>query len=159
MNKQQQQGATLLEVLITVVILAVGVLGAVKMQILSLHGVNSSYNHGLAAHLANDMADRMRINSVSVLADSYNHAAAPAAYPDCAAVACTTAQLASFDVGNWQAEIANTMPGITGQVERGAGNNFVVTIRWDDDRSGSAGTGCTTAAADLNCYQLPVSFR
>jgi type IV pilus assembly protein PilV len=158
MNKKQQ-GATLLEVLITVVILSVGVLGAVKMQILSLQGVNSSYNHGLAAHLANDMADRMRINSVSVLANSYNHTAAPAAYPDCAANACTNAQLASFDIGDWQAEIANKMPGITGEVERAAGNNFIVTIRWDDDRSGGAGTDCTVAAADLNCFQLPVSLR
>jgi type IV pilus assembly protein PilV len=158
MNKKQQ-GATLLEVLITVVILAIGILGAVKMQVLSLQGVNSSYNHGLAAHFANDMADRMRINSVSVLAGAYNHTAAPGAYPDCAAVACTTAQLASFDVGDWQAEIANEMPGVTGEVERLAGNNFRVTVRWDDDRSGGAGTGCTVAAADLNCYQLPVSLR
>ena len=55
----QQQGFTLIEVLVAGLILSVGVLGVAGLQITTLKNLQSSQTYGVAAMLANDMIDRM----------------------------------------------------------------------------------------------------
>ena len=96
-------GYTLIEVLITMLVLAVGVLGAAGLQVTALKNLQTSGSYGTAAMLANDMADRMWINRAQVLADAYNHSEAPAGtIPDCDANVCSEAQMAVYDTNEWQ---------------------------------------------------------
>ena len=40
------------------------------------------------------------------------------------------------------------------------GNTYVITVRWDEDRSGSNGTNCPPQSdADKECYQLEVTLN
>ena len=154
------RGDTMIEVLVTVVILAIGVLGAATLQVTTLKNLNSSYNASVAEIIADDFSERMRANPTAALANDYVHSATPGAYPDCVGSACTNTQLAAYDVGSWWVALNTTLPAATGQVTRNAGTNtFVVTVRWDDDRSGSAGTSCPVQnASDLDCFQLNVTI-
>ena len=63
MNKMKtHSGFTLIEVLISMLILAVGLLGLAGLQATGLRNNLSAYNRSQATQLAYDMADRMRAN-------------------------------------------------------------------------------------------------
>ena len=167
-------GYTLIEVLITMLVLAVGVLGAAGLQVTALKNLQTSGSYGTAAMLANDMADRMWINRAQVLADAYNHSEAPAGtIPDCDANVCSGAQMAVYDTNEWQQLVtgytqAGTDIVVPSMLQSGQGEvtrpvntepDFEITLRWDDDNSGSTGTECPPQSADdLDCYTLTVSF-
>jgi len=102
----------------------------------------------------------MRANPLEALNDAYVHNSAPATPPDCVANACTMAQLATYDVGSWWQQLTAVLPSGSGEVTRTAGTTtFVLTVRWDDDRSGSTGVNCPTQTAnDLECYRFNVTI-
>ncbi len=123
----RQQGFTLIEVLVAVVVLAIGLLGLAGLQATAVRSNGSAYMRSQATVLAYDIADRMRVN---------RQAALNAAYDLCNtnvdAAGCTG--LAKQDVQTWRAALANTLPSGTGAIARGAGNAFTITIQWDDNR-------------------------
>jgi len=157
---RSQRGDTMIEVLVTIIIIAIGVLGAAALQVTTLKNLSSSNSASIAAIVVEDFSERMRANPTAALADTYVHAAAPDAYPDCVANACDMTQLATYDIGTWWALLTTVLPSGSGQVTRNAGTNtFVLTVRWDEDRSGSTGTNCPTmSTADLECYQFNVTI-
>ena len=158
---RKYRGDTMIEVLVTVLILAVGVLGVAAMQVTTYQNLSISHSASIAAMVTDDFSERMRANGVEALADTYNHSADPGtAYTDCTANVCSTSQLAGYDIGTWWEELGDTLPLGRGQVARNGGTNtFTLTVRWDEDRSGSAGLNCPKqSAADLECYQLEVTI-
>jgi len=59
---RRQRGDTMIEVLVTVIIIAVGVLGAAALQVTTLKNLNSSHSASVAAIVAQDFSERMRAN-------------------------------------------------------------------------------------------------
>jgi type IV pilus assembly protein PilV len=157
---RRQRGDTMIEVLVTIIIIAVGVLGAAALQVTTLKNLSSSHSASVAAIVAEEFGERMLANPTAALADEYVHSTAPQAYPDCTANACTPAQLAAYDMGTWWVDLNNMLPSGRGEVTRNAGTDtFVLTVRWDEDRSGSTGTTCPPqSAADLECFRLNVTM-
>jgi type IV pilus assembly protein PilV len=155
-----QRGDTMIEVLVTIIILAVGVLGAAALQVTTLKNLSTSHSASAAAIVAADFSERMRANPTAALADGYVHAAAPGVVPDCEAGACSMAELADYDIGTWWDQLTAVLPVGTAEVTRIIGTNtFVLTVRWDEDRSGSSGVTCPVAsAADLECFRLNVTI-
>lgn len=74
MNFKNQKGFSLLEVLVAVVILAVGLLAAASMQTTALTATTTSRNTTLAVQLAEEMVDRIRVNA-GTTPDIYNNLA------------------------------------------------------------------------------------
>jgi type IV pilus assembly protein PilV len=130
MNKHT--GFTLIEVLIAVLVLAIGLLGLAAVQATSLRNNLSAYNRSQATELAYDMADRMRAN----IAGSATYAANTAvAKPDCLdTTGCPPADMASNDRAEWNTAVA-ALPSGTGTMAT-ANGIVTITIRWDDNRSG-----------------------
>jgi len=158
---RSQRGDTMIEVLVTIIIIAVGVLGTAALQVTTLKNLSSSHSASVAAILADDFSERMRANPTAASNDAYVHNAAPGAFPDCAANACTMADLATYDIGTWWQQVTAVLPSGSGQVTRlpGPTDTFVLTVRWDDDRSGSTGTNCPTqSTTDLQCFQFNVTI-
>ncbi|THF64431.1 type IV pilus modification protein PilV [Pseudothauera rhizosphaerae] len=62
---KHQQGTSLLEILVAVVILSVGLLGVAGLQLTSLQSGYSAYQRSQATWLANDLADRMQAQSLT----------------------------------------------------------------------------------------------
>ena len=139
-------GFTLVEVLIAMLILAVGLLGLAGLQATSLRNTQSAYNRSQATQLAYDMADRMRANvadaRLSVDADPLTASAylgAALQVANCTAVAgCTPAQMAQNDLFEWNQDIDNALSasatGTIAAVPVLAPTGFTITITWDDNR-------------------------
>jgi type IV pilus assembly protein PilV len=66
------KGFTLIEVLVSVVVFSIGLIGLASLQTISLKHNNTSYMRSQAILLAQDIADRMRANSLAVTAGNYN---------------------------------------------------------------------------------------
>lgn len=116
-TKQKMAGLTMIEVLVTLIILSVGLLGMAGLQITGVRSANNSSYRTQATLLANDMAERMRANSAAV--DNNVFMAVNSANIDCtakpdpycsdhsissvvtAAQTCTTAEMAAYDISVW----------------------------------------------------------
>jgi len=131
---KKSKGFTLVEVLVTVVIMAIGLLGLAGLQVNALRNNLSAEQRAKAAQLVYDMSDRMRAN----VAGGTDYTSAAAEESNCVAipvVGCTPTQLAKHDVFEWQNEINNALPGGQGDVSEAAGV-FTITVNWDDNRDG-----------------------
>ena len=133
----KKNGFTLIEVLITVVIMAMALLGLAGLQTNALRNNFSAEQRGKAAQLVYDMSDRMRSN-LSALA-SYPPGTGGAATANCTAipvVGCSPAQMAAQDILNWQTDISSELPNGQGSISV-SGAIYTITVNWDDNRDGN----------------------
>ncbi|HKE93394.1 MAG TPA: type IV pilus modification protein PilV [Povalibacter sp.] len=61
-SRSRSRGFTLVEVLVTVVVISVGLLGVVALQVITLRNNHQSYLRSQATVLADDIVDRIRSN-------------------------------------------------------------------------------------------------
>ena len=150
------KGFTLLEVMIAMVIFAVGMLGLAGIQALSLENAHSSYSRSQAILLAYDMVDRMNANPTAGTAYEITTGNTPGTPGTlCDAAACNNTQMASFDHWQWKTSLPNLLISGQGQIVNTAGDSYTITVHWDEDRTGATGTACPPAAAtDLRCFRL-----
>jgi len=154
--KAQNRGFTMIEVLITLIILSIGLLGLAALQANSMASNHNSYLRSQAVQAAYDMGDRMRANKAGVSAGNYNAIAGIGANPGCITAGCTPALMATYDAFQWNTSLSETLPSGQGTVT-GDGTDFVISVMWDAERNGAAGTGCNPAsAADLKCIQVEI---
>jgi type IV pilus assembly protein PilV len=129
-------GFTLIEVLVSVIILAIGLLGLAGMQATGLRNNQDAYNRSQATQLAYDLADRMRANVAG--AATYT-AVAPSAATitnTCSTAAgCTVAQMAQTDLKQWYNNLISALPSGEGTITL-SGAVYTITITWDDDHDG-----------------------
>jgi len=117
-------GSSLVEVLVALLLLALGILGGSVLHLASLRARHESALLSTAAQLAAGMAERMRANSGLADADNpylgldYDASldAGAGAGDDgqsaCfGAAACTRAQLAQFDIAEWKQQLSSALPG------------------------------------------------
>jgi len=89
----------MVEMLVALVVLAVGMLGVASLFGISLHSGSSAIARMQAVNLAADIADRIRANRRA--AGAYAGAAANNACTGAAAVSCSPAQMAADDLYWW----------------------------------------------------------
>jgi type IV pilus assembly protein PilV len=121
MRKHTAMGFTMLEVLISMVIIAFGLLGIAGLQAFALKNNQSASSRLTATTLAADMIDRMKANLVGVSNGNYNKpdAAAYAAgniESDCLDSRCEPDVMAQHDLAEWSQKVALALPGGKGVV-------------------------------------------
>ncbi|MCW8891624.1 MAG: type IV pilus modification protein PilV [Sedimenticola sp.] len=150
-----EKGFSLLEVLIAVIVLAIGLLGIGGLQVLSLKNNHSAYLRSQATYLAYDIIDSIRVNPDGIASYATAATDAPASHQSCESTTanCTTAQMVTHDLniwkcslGGWDSHATCTTLGITGLLPGGtgvvavSGNDVTVTVAWIDDRDGTSTT-------------------
>jgi type IV pilus assembly protein PilV len=164
LSVQTQKGNTLIEVLISVLIMSIGMLGIAGLQAFSMSNSHQASMRSQAVILARDMADRMRANRIAVRAAAPNNYGTVAPVKNncrpvyvantvAVPVACTPTQLAADDVWDWRARATQQLPSGEGEVcidstpDDGAigahacdglGTVFAVKLFWKEKASGSA---------------------
>ncbi|GAB4256790.1 MAG: type IV pilus modification protein PilV [Methylomicrobium sp.] len=157
--RSRESGFTLLEVLISMIILAIGLLGMAGLQATALRNNKSAYYRTQATQLAYDIADRMRANWVEAeKLDASAYQTIPpsdaTAKPNClSTTGCTSIDMAENDLFEWNAAIAGILPLGEGSIDL-AGSVYTVTIRWDDNREGDSG-----GSLDASDPSFSMSFR
>jgi type IV pilus assembly protein PilV len=104
----ETRGFTLIEVLISMVILAVGLLGLAAMQGISLRDNQDAYYYQQATLLAYEMQDRIRGNGS--ITGSWTGVAASSGTACTAAAPCTADQMAANDLGYWEKSVKAILP-------------------------------------------------
>ncbi len=108
----KQNGVSLIEVLVTLVLISIALLGSASLQVLSKRTNYEAAERTIAAQLANDLLARMRANR-GVL-DSYVPAATLGggtlgANPtlDCskAAITCSSDDVAAYELWQWEKQL------------------------------------------------------
>lgn len=129
----RQRGLTLVEVLVTVVIISVGLLGIAALHLTSLKNGYDSNSRSRATWLANDIADRMRANATAAEAGSYNVVIGGT---------LAGASTAVTDVTQWKNQL-NLLLGGDGSIQvNPAGSDFVasIVIQWNERGTPGAAT-------------------
>lgn len=136
-------GFTLIEILVTLLILSIGLLGVASMQVQGMRNNQSAYLKSQASILAYDMADRMRSNEARALAGDYapfdTKGNVPNS-PNCSSTVagCNAANIVTSDLAEWSALIDGTVSGIAmlpdaqGTISVDGGNEFTITISWQE---------------------------
>ncbi len=170
-------GFTLFELLIAVLVLAVGLLGLATMQAQGLKSNNSAELRTEATFLAMDIIDRMRSTMVPNTATPANPPIVNAAYggattpvvinkanthscsaPPPAPPACQST--AEQDLSDWAEAVRDQLGGgdatsLTwgARIEQ-TGGVYMITLMWDDERTGATGTACGgDPEVDMTCFQ------
>jgi type IV pilus assembly protein PilV len=116
-------GSSLVEVLVSLLLMALGLLGASILQLSSLRARHESALLSAGVQLAAGMAERMRANSALMYGPDAGNpylnveyaadgAGAGGGGPDCfGADACGAAELAQFDIAEWKQQLQSALPG------------------------------------------------
>lgn len=153
------RGFSLIEVMVTVVVVAFGLLGIAGLLLRGLQAGSTSQIRSLAVSQAYDMAERMRANLTYVNDGSYNDVlpagsssscstllslitdnddstmpivAAPTSAPSC------TGSGAAYEKSCWHATNYQSMPLGSGAICHNATNRwYAIIVSWDENRSGA----------------------
>ena len=129
MTMKYSRGFSMIEVLVSIVILSIALLGTAGLMSSSLRNTNTAYYRSQATVLADGILDRMRANLSAVRAGDYRIADGPA-------YVAATGTVARFDCEEWIATLQSTLPDGGGRVEMiGAVEDGLVRIEvhWNDE--------------------------
>lgn len=159
---KSQQGATLIEILVTMLVVAIGLLGAAGLQLAATRYQQTAQMRGLAVTQAQFIAEKIRANGNALIDAAPPNAAstylAPQAYAAAtlaalpadsgcgAATICTSAQAAVKDMRDWRLSV-QTLPGGRGAVfpvtaAAGATDRAArqVVVMWQEKQQNEVGT-------------------
>ena len=124
----RQRGFTLIEIMVTVIVLAIGLLGLAGLQATALKFNSTAYQRSQATILIYDIIERIRAQPI----------AQTAIFPyltcslDINSSGCSGP--AQQDVQNWRNAIASTLPNPTGDIRLPDTGVITIRIAWDDSR-------------------------
>lgn len=154
-----EAGSTLVEVLVSIVVLSFGLLGMVGLQAASLQNHREARYQATAVRLATELAERMRGNrAMAALPEGANpylqantlSAPAPAA-PDCFSAGCRTPlEVAQWDVNEWLGRVFDS--------ENGGLPGARVVICYDDAPYDSVGRPRWGCAAGSKVIQVKLGW-
>ncbi|MDO8176750.1 MAG: type IV pilus modification protein PilV [Undibacterium sp.] len=156
-SSQRQSGSSLIEVMISIFVMAVGLLGLASLQVNSMKFEKSSSQRAEASQAAYDLSERMRANAVnaalnySYLADyATSHVATHTPPNTCNAGVCTDQQIAANDLADWLRGLQRRIAGGTGYVAVVPGTSvltFDVAIMWNEQGLSVPDANCPAGAA------------
>jgi len=140
-------GFTLLEVLVALLVLSIGLLGLAALQASGTRYVHGAYLRSQAVIQAYDMADRIRANLPGVQTGGYTDLSGiPSTHSDCIGSSCSAAQMAQFDLWQWNTANASLLPSGAGTVTIAANPGVcavancvcTITVSWNEvERTGT----------------------
>ena len=104
--RRYHKAFSMVEMLVAVVVLAVGLLGIAALHVTTLRSGGSAISRMQAVNLASDLADRIRANQSAKI----DYAGA-GANNDCFANPCSPSDMAASDLNIWNKQITDTLPG------------------------------------------------
>ena len=148
----RQQGMSLVEAMISLLVISIGLLGIASLQITAMKQNATALNHSQAVWVGYNMADRIRANITQFVI--YAGVDTSSTYSrDCMSGPCTNVQMVESDAEEWSTQVQNLSSGrglVTGDATQ-----LVIAVMWDDDGTGATGTGCgSNPEVDLTCYTV-----
>jgi type IV pilus assembly protein PilV len=129
---RRARGFSLIEVLVALVVLAVGLLGVAMMQTVNLRFTQSANHRTIATNLAYELLDLARSNRV--LSARYAMTYAQFGTPTVPSTGCARGTAADPDtnVARWKCEVRASLPNGEAQVVFLGNGRLRVDMRWTD---------------------------
>jgi type IV pilus assembly protein PilV len=161
-----QRGSTLIEVMVSVVILALGMMGMLGMFINSLKITTGALYRNIAAQHAYMIADAMRANNTNLTSCFTPTASATAGCFN--TTGCTSANMANTEYQVWETQLAALLPAGQGKVCRDStpstrssstptsfftcdnSGQLVVKVCWDETRIQNSNASITNSTNTTN---------
>ncbi len=122
------RGVGLIEVLVAILVLAVGLLGIAALQATTLRNSQGALERSQAVIGTYDILDSMRANVAAAQAGAYDLAVMTCAAP-------AISNLATRDLAGWMGNLQQQLgPSACGMIEPLGGNVFRVTVQWNEQR-------------------------
>lgn len=168
---QLQAGFTLIEVLVSLMIISVGLLGIAGLEALSMNNTSIARNRSLAAIQADGLASMMHANTgywqspanvvsatVTVTGGVLSDTTLNSQTQNCISGTCTSLQMAAYDLKDWGSSVAATLPSGTGSVSCVASNPVLCTIDiiWNETELSLNTATSGSAGVNQQTYQLAV---
>jgi len=150
-NKYKSRGFSMLEVLVTLVIILIGVLGVAGMQMLAINNTQIARTHSLAAILASSLVAEMQVNEpywstavTSTTVVGFNNkdwtnttlgdSVLNGLRSNCMDASCIPTAMAAYDLKTWGANVATLLPGGAAKVScHGAIPNIcTISVTWKE---------------------------
>jgi type IV pilus assembly protein PilV len=144
---RKSAGFTLLELLVTLFVVAIGVLGTASLQALSLKMAQAGQLRSQAVIAGLDLLERIEANNPAAVAGSYAPATIPTSFAkDCATTFCQPSELATYDLVQFITGLQAQLPGASATVTvAGAGTvTYTIQIDWEERIAKGVGTTVDT---------------
>ena len=149
----RQSGITMIEVLVAVLILAIGLLGVAGLQSISLKNTTDVFFSQQAMSYSQELINRIMANQEAAGDGDYADTP-PTSAPgtDCSAAVCTSEQMADWDLWQWNEALTNGVgspPAAAADVNwDNAVGEYEVSITWDAIGAGGSYAAPTCTSAD-----------
>lgn len=182
-----EAGTTLIEIMVSIVVIAIGLLGLASMQINALKFQQTASQRSEATQASYDLADRMRANFVYTRPELRNNErtsneqkytsegtyaekslAAHSAPHDCGRIApggaCTSLQVAANDLAAWQLGLKQRLAGGAGYIKPVANatiSTFDVFVMWREPTLDAEDGTCpkeVAAPKGIRCFKVRISI-
>lgn len=125
----KQRGSSLIEILITMIIVSLGLLGQAGLIALSAKASHSAYMRSQATLLSYDILERLRLNRTLALAGSFTINFAASGDDPSDSVPSGT-DIENIELRDWKSNIENALPNGDGKVTVDGGGNVTIVIQW-----------------------------
>lgn len=135
---QRQAGFSMIEVLVTLLIISLALLGTAGLQAYSMRLNQGGQFRTQAVFLVADLAERIEANKAAAVAGSYqvaNSSVPIAASTACIDAACAPTALAGFDLAQWENAVADQLPQASWSISHDGPANpitYTITVGWVD---------------------------
>jgi type IV pilus assembly protein PilV len=147
-------GFSLLEILVSMLIVTFAMLGIAKLQLNAIRDVQSAHYATKAAMLASQMSEQISANKDALHSYQLPFKQTPTLSINCEKAACSNNQLANFDLILWQNNIKKALPSGAGEIITSTSIANII-VRWDEDKSGSTGLNCPKQSSlDMECSKV-----
>ena len=96
------QGFTLIEVMVSLVIMVIGLIGIFNLHIVAKRGSFESFQQTQASYYANDIINRMKLNPSQLASYAGTYSGTPSSATACNVAVCTPSQMRLRDIYEWQ---------------------------------------------------------
>jgi len=150
--RNKTSGFSLIEVLVSMVVLSTGLLGLAGLQTKGMNYIHTSNSRFEAMNSIEDIMERIRANRSTNYSTSLSSEPAETTV-NCSAqnTSCIPSTLATYDMsrwacslGYWNSNSVCTGLGVRGRLPLGrgsialSGNTYTITVMWDQNRDGDA---------------------
>lgn len=153
---RSERGFSMIEVLISLVVIAIALLGAAALQLQALKMGKGAATRMHAVTLAVEIAERMEANKSAAVSGSYAVALSTTARTvakDCVSSTCSATELATADLGAWEARLIAALPSASWAITNtttGNPSTYQIVVNWQDRRENT--TYSTTGTSETYSY-------
>ena len=164
MDIYKQKGFSLIEVMVSVTLLAISMVGLAALQNSSTKFDHQAYIRSQSVIQVSDMVDRMRANTVGVESGFYHQDPTPTSFTkNCNTVGntCTASELAAYDIVTWNSQNTDLLPGGFGTISYVTISTYNIRVDWNEQEDeASVGASykqpCGTSDETRRCYDMDI---